>query len=143
MEVPRKYAGISGDTNERIVTRQAADASNDYIDPEEIKKAIENLKQVINTGLKNIGSAIADIRCGDEALVVADKTMQPIIDEAAEQIAGDVKSDEYSPIVKQIESSLDQIYENAVDVHDDIQQQLNKQAEKSCWVSNVSRVIEL
>ena len=65
--------------------------------------------------------------------------MQPIVEELAAQIAGQDRS-KIAPLAIQMESALEEIYERACDAHDDIQQQLNSQAESACWVASVTRV---
>lgn len=134
---PQTYTGYDEDNNV-IITRKAENAEN-YINPKEVRAAIENIKTVVDTGLKQIASSIEKVECGKETLVVADKTMQPIVEELAAQIAGQDRS-EIAPLAIQMESALEEIYERACDAHDDIQQQLNSQAESACWVASVTRV---
>lgn len=134
---PQTYTGYDEDNNV-IITREAENAEN-YINPQEVHAAIENIKTVVDTGLKQIASSIEKVECGKETLVVADKTMQPIVEELAAQIAGQDRS-EIAPLAIQMESALEEIYERACDAHDDIQQQLNSQAESACWVASVTRV---
>lgn len=134
---PQTYTGYDEDNNVKI-TREAEKAEN-YINPQEVHDAIENIKTVVDTGLKQIASSIEKVECGKETLVVADKTMQPIVEELAAQIAGQDRS-EIAPLAIQMESALEEIYERACDAHDDIQQQLNSQAESACWVASVTRV---
>lgn len=134
---PQTYTGYDEDNNVKI-TREAEKAEN-YINPQEVHAAIENIKTVVDTGLKQIASSIEKVECGKETLVVADKTMQPIVEELAAQIAGQDRS-EIAPLAIQMESALEEIYERACDAHDDIQQQLNSQAESACWVASVTRV---
>ncbi len=134
---PQTYTGYDEDNNV-IITREAEKAEN-YINPQEVHAAIENIKTVVDTGLKQIASSIEKVECGKETLVVADKTMQPIVEELAAQIAGQDRS-EIAPLAIQMESALEEIYERACDAHDDIQQQLNSQAESACWVASVTRV---
>ena len=134
---PQTYTGYDEDNNV-IITREAEKAEN-YINPQEVHAAIENIKTVVDTGLKQIASSIEKVECGKETLVVADKTMQPIVEELAAQIAGQDRS-EIAPLAIQMESALEEIYERACDAHDDIQQHLNSQAESACWVASVTRV---
>ena len=134
---PQTYTGYDEDNNV-IITREAEKAEN-YINPQEVHAAIENIKTVVDIGLKQIASSIEKVECGKETLVVADKTMQPIVEELAAQIAGQDRS-EIAPLAIQMESALEEIYERACDAHDDIQQQLNSQAESACWVASVTRV---
>ena len=134
---PQTYTGYDEDNNV-IITRKAENAEN-YINPKEVLAAIENIMSVVDTGLKQIASSIEKVECGKETLVVADKTMQPIVEELAAQIAGQDRS-EIAPLAILMESALEEIYERACDAHDDIQQQLNSQAESACWIASVTRV---
>ena len=136
---PQTYTGYDEDNNV-IITREAEKAEN-YIKPQEVHAAIENIKTVVDTGLKQIAKAISEVKCGEEMLVVADKTMQPMIEELAEQIAGKNRDTEIAPLVKDMGIELDKVYERACDAYDDIQGQLNSQAEQACWVSKVTRVV--
>lgn len=135
---PQTYSGYDQDGN-CVITRKAESAEATYISPNEVRSAIENIKKVVNEGLKQIASSIEKVECGKETLVVADKTMQPIVAELAAQIAGQDRS-EIAPLAIQIENALEEIYERACDAHDDIQKQLNSQAESACWVASVTRV---
>ena len=127
---PNTYAGYDEDGN-CVIKRTA-------LDPEAVRSAIDNVRNVVDEGFKNIGKAIANISCGQETLSVEDKTMQPIIDEVAEQIAGG--DGDVAPLAIQMEESLEVVYETACDVHDDFQKQLNKQAESSCYTTGVVSV---
>lgn len=136
---PQTYTGYDEDNNV-IITRKAENAEN-YINPKEVRAAIENIKNVVDTGLKQIAKAISEVKCGEEMLVVADKTMQPMIEELAEQIAGKNRDTEIAPLAQQMEKALEDVYENACTAYNDIQGQLNSQAEQACWVSKVTRVV--
>ena len=117
---PNTYAGYDEDGN-CVIKRSALDASTEYINPEAVRSAIDNVRNVVDEGFKNIGKAIANISCGQETLSAEDKTMQPIIDEVAEQIAGG--DGDVAPLAIQMEESLEVVYETACDVHDDFQKQ--------------------
>lgn len=134
---PNTYAGYDEDGN-CVIKRSALDASTEYINPEAVRSAIENVKNVVDEGFKSIGKAIANISCGQETLAVEDKTMQPIIDEVAEQIAGG--DGDVAPLAIQMEESLEVVYEAACDVHDSLQRQLNQNAENSCYTTGVVSV---
>ena len=138
---PNTYAGYDEDGNRVTEPITAADASTEYINPEAVRSAIDNVRNVVDEGFKNIGKAIANISCGQETLSVEDKTMQPIIDEVAEQIAGG--DGDVAPLAIQMEESLEVVYETACDVHDDFQKQLNKQAESSCYTTGVVSVRQI
>lgn len=137
---PNTYAGYDQDGN-RVISRQAESAKDKYINPEQVRTAIDNVRNVVDEGFKNIGKAISNISCGKETLAAEDKTMQPIIDEVAEQIAGG--NGDVAPLAIQMEESLEVVYETACDVHDDFQKQLNKQAESSCYVTDVVNVRQI
>lgn len=136
---PQTYTGYDEDNNV-IITKEAESAEN-YINPQEVRAAIENIKNVVDTGLKTIASAIEKVNCGEEALIVADKTMKPMVEELAEQIAGKNRDTEIAPLAQQMEEALEEVYERACDAYNDIQGQLNTQAENACWVSKVTRVV--
>ena len=87
---PQTYTGYDEDNNV-IITREAEKAEN-YINPQEVHAAIENIMTVVDTGLKQIASSIEKFECGKETLVVADKTIQPIVEELSAQIAGQDRS---------------------------------------------------
>lgn len=137
---PKTYSGYDKDGNLKI-TRTAEDATK-YINPDEVKTAIEAIKETVNAGLKNIAKAIENIKCGEDTLVVADKTMQPIINELASQIAGQDRDedDAIAPLANQMEEALEEVHECACNACDDIQQKLNSQAESACWVVGVTNV---
>ena len=106
---------------------------------EQVKKAIEDLEKTVSDGFKRIGKAISEVSCGKETLSAADTSMQPVIDSVAESIAGGT-SDDVAPIAVQMGAALDDVYTRAVEAHNDIQKQLNSNAESSCRGTDVVRV---
>ncbi len=118
----------------------AVDATTEYINPEEVKKAIEDLEKTVSDGFKRIGKAISKVSCGKQTLSAADTSMQPVIDSVAESIAGGTSDDDVAPIAVQMSAALDDVYTRAVEAHNDIQKQLNSNAESSCWGTDVIRV---
>lgn len=133
----KKYFGY--DEEGKIVTTETADDASNYVDLVAIEKAIEKVKVTVNAGLQKIGKAILTIDAGGEALKVSDSTMQPILEEIAEQIAGGEieeieagTNQKIAPIATQIEDALDGVLENAYNVHDSIQTKLNEAAEAYC-----------
>ena len=109
---PQTYTGYD-ENNNVIITREAEKAEN-YINPQEVHAAIENIKTVVDTGLKQIAKAISEVKCGEKMLVVADKTMQPMVEELAEQIAGKNRDTEIAPLVKDMGIELDKVYERKI-----------------------------
>lgn len=133
----KKYFGY--DEEGKIVTTETSDDASNYVNLVAIEKAIENIKGIVNTGLQKIGQAILTIDAGGETLKVSDSTMKPLLEEIAEQIAGGQieeieagKNQKTSPIATQIEEALDGVLENAYNVHDSIQTQLNDNAANNC-----------
>lgn len=133
----KKYFGY--DEEGKIVTTETSDDASNYVNLVAIEKAIEKVKETVNEGLQRIGQAILTIDAGGEALKVSDSTMKPLLEEIAEQIAGGQieeietgTNQKISPIATQIEEALDGVLENAYDVHDSIQTQLNDNAADNC-----------
>lgn len=133
----KKYFGYDEEGN--VVTTKKADNASNYVNLVAIENAIENIKVTVNAGLQRIGQAILTIDAGGEALKVSDSTMKPLLEEIAEQIAGGQTEEietgtnqKISPIATQIEEALDGVLENAYDVHDSIQTQLNDNAADNC-----------
>lgn len=133
----KEYTGY--DEEGKIKTTETADNASKYVNLAEIERAIENIKETVNKGLQRIGQAILTIDAGGEALKVSDSTMKPLLEEIAEQIAGGQieeieagKNQKISPIATQIEEALDGVLENAYNVHDSIQTQLNDNAANNC-----------
>lgn len=135
---PKTYSGYDKD-NKCLITKTAESAEDVYVNPAEVRAAIENIKNVVDEGLKQIANSIEKIECGQKALVVADKTMRPIVEELASQIAGKDRSG-IAPLATQMETALEEIYERTCSAHDDIQKQLNSQAESACWTTGVTNV---
>lgn len=133
----KEYIGY--DEEGKILKTERADKASNYVNLVAIEKAIEKVKETVNEGLQRIGQAILTIDAGGEALKVSDSTMKPLLEEIAEQIAGGQieeietgTNQKISPIATQIEEALDGVLENAYDVHDSIQTQLNDNAANNC-----------
>lgn len=159
-EYPQTYSGYD-ENNNVIITRTAKNAT-DFIDLAGIKTEIENVKNTVNQGLKRIAFAIANLSAGDTVLAVADKTIEPMISELAEQIGGEdyatianfckdydnigtacesyTSTERIAPIAAQVETALEEIYTEACKKHDEIQKQLNDEAYASCYIARVVNV---
>lgn len=74
---------LSDSTTGITVTATSAATKLDY---EGISDACDNVLNVAHKEMKKIAKKIEKVQCGKEALAVEDKTMQPVIEEAAELV---------------------------------------------------------
>ncbi len=128
---PITYGGYSEDNICRIDAK--ADSARNYINPDEVYLKIEELINTINIGFKNIANRLSDIKISEDVLLVNDQTMQPIVDELAEQIGGKLDNNEdISPLAQQLEIALQNVYDSACDAYETKQAELNKGARRIC-----------
>ncbi len=128
---PITYGGYSEDNMCRISVE--ADSAKDYINPDDVYLKIEELINTINMGFKNIANRLSDVKISEDVLLVNDQTMQPIVDELAEQIGGKLDDNEdISPLAQQLEMALQNVYDSACDAYETKQAELNKGAIRIC-----------
>ena len=117
------------DEGEEIKRFKAADATND-IDPEEIKTAIENVKQRCDDEFKSISSKLTGLTDGAlNALRIEGATLQEYIDQISEivnQFGADI-ADKLEPLI-----------EKAQEEHDKLQTEYNKDAKSKASSGSAS-----
>ena len=122
------WAGYN-DEGEEIKRFKAADATND-IDPEEIKTAIENVKQQCDDEFKSISSKLTGLTDGAlNALRIEGATLQEYIDQISEivnQFGADI-ADKLEPLI-----------EKAQEEHDRLQTEYNKDAKSKASSGSAS-----
>lgn len=130
MESPKTYHGYDKDGN--CITTSTAEDANNYINPEEVKAAVENLENVLKEQFKGITDALRGLeQDANEAVIVQGTKMGGTIDETCTAIDG---------IPEQIMSGISELYNVSVQAHDEIQRTLNDNAQQAAWGNNVVRV---
>ena len=131
MIAPKTYRGYNED-GEQIASATAEDANN-YLNPDEVKAAVEQVKEAIKDGISSITKALNNLTTdAEEALIVQGTSMAGPIEEVCTGIKG---------LPDDIGESMDGIYTQSVKVHDDFQKELNSAAKKS--VQSVSGVVKV
>lgn len=104
----------------KTITKTAPSAST-IIDYPGIENACENIKNTAQEGMNDVSDAINKVQIGSDTLGVADKNMQPIV----EEVAAFVKSIPEQGIVP----TLEQIKETALNAYNNKQEELNNQTQ--------------
>ena len=92
------------------------------IDYKSIESACENIMTVANDGMQDISDAINKVQIGSEALSVADKNMQPILEEV---------SDFIKTLPEQaMSATIDEAKERALQVYNEKQEELNEKTQQ-------------
>ena len=121
METPKTYVGY--DKDENVIASQTGEDANNFINPDEIQAAIQEVKQVTEEECKSIVSnlqkLIPDVK---SAISVKGKTMA----QSVEQIGTVTES---VPAAK--EGAIGNLYNEAVQKHDQKQIENNEAARSS------------
>lgn len=118
MKAPITYTGYN-DKNECIATITGQDANN-FINPAEVKSAIENVKDVMEEQLGNVSKALrAEVSAAETAIIVKGTHMGDPIEDTASSI---------DKLPNAVYNSLEGIYEQAETAHDKIQDAANDEA---------------
>ena len=105
----------------KTISKTAPSAST-IIDYKCIESACENIMTVANDGMQDISDAINKVQIGSEALSVADKNMQPILEEV---------SDFIKTLPEQaMSATIDEAKERALQVYNEKQEELNEKTQQ-------------
>lgn len=131
MTAPITYRGYSSDGN--LVTTVTAVNADTYINPSEVKSAIDNLESVAEEQMNNICNALNNVAPdADEAVIIQGTKMTDTI----EEICTTLKS-----LPSTLSDSLTEIYTQSVSVHDSKQEDENSIAyTKAASTENVAKV---
>ncbi len=125
------YKGYDKD-GKYVVEATADDVTTKYINPNDIKQAVDNLETTCNEQFKKISDKLNEISSEfTTALVVQGTSMQGVIQDAATEV-----NTELTPVVM---SNFDGFYEEAVKVHNETQEQLNQNTKTA--VANYNNVV--
>lgn len=120
MVEPKTYTGYDKDSV-KVATITAVDA-NEYLNPDEVQKAIDNLEAVATEQLQLIAKALSTIAYdASHAVVVKSTNMQQTIDEMAAEISN-------GEIVKSIVDNVSEMHTVAIEAHDQLQNNANDDA---------------
>ncbi len=101
--------------------QKTAPSASTVIDYPGIEKACEEIKNVAQNGMDDISDSINKVQVGSDTLGVADKNMQPIV----EEVGNFLKSMPEQEIVP----TLEQIKETALTAYNNKQEELNSQTQ--------------
>ncbi len=143
-EVPHTYTGYGPkyDTDgktiigEQVITSKTAQDANSYVNPADVKNAVDQLKNTIKNGVDNIQSKLQSVAvdANGKMLKVEDSTMEPIIDEAASSLG---------QIMPGLTSTFDDVVAFAETEHDKKQIEYNQEAEAAVrGTAGVTRVVQ-
>lgn len=101
----------------KTISKTAPSAST-IIDYKSIESACDNIMTVANDGMQDISDAINKVQIGSEALSVADKNMQPILEEVSNFI---------KTLPEQaMSATIEEAKKRALEVYNEKQEELNE-----------------
>ena len=128
---PKTYYGY--DSNNECVAQCTAPDATTLINPEEVKKAVEDIITAFTESLEEVTNQLRGLtKDTDEALIVKGTKMTETVEQTADAI---------SQIPAQVESSIGELYDNAVEAHRILQEKANEQAREA--VSSASGVVRV
>ena len=118
METPRTYRGYNSDG--KCVAKTTAQDANKWINPAEVKKAIEKVESVFTEQMNGVGNSLQNIvDDAEEAVIVQGTDMGKTIEETAKAIKA---------LPKQAMEGIKTLYEYSIQAHDNLQKQANNYA---------------
>lgn len=113
------------------ISKKAESASN-IIDYKGIEKACDNIIKVANDGMKDISDAINKVEIGSEALAIADKNMEPILEEVSNSIKSLPEQSGMCALIDSIKEKALQAYNRKqVELNDRAQKEINVEAQSA------------
>lgn len=115
---PKTYTGYN-DKSE-VVTSATANSAKDMVNPGEIESALSNIETAMTEGISQINTAISNVAPdASEAVIIQGTKM----DQTIADFQTSLKS-----FPNEISSSLSSLVDEAVKVHDDLQDRYNQAA---------------
>ena len=132
MLAPKTYTGYDQDGNQ-VCSCTATDAC-EYINPDEVQAAIDNVERVAEEQIQNIISALQGVAPdASDAVIVEGTKMDGVIEDVCTSLG---------TVSKSIGDSISSMYTEALSAHDQLQQNSNDQAYNSVISYNgVVRVV--
>lgn len=117
-----------------VLSTVTAENANNYINPDEVKAAIDNVETVAKNGFENVKKALRNVEPdASEAIVVQGTKMTETIEETGNSL------DSFPGLFKE---SISVLHTESIKVHDQIQTEFNNQARESAKVADVVNVRE-
>ena len=131
METPRTYRGY--DSDGKCVIQCSAQDANQWLNPAEVQKAINNVEDVFKEQMRAVGTALQDIVYdAEQSIIVQGTNMGETIEETARAI---------NTLPSQAMQGISGLYEYSVQAHDNLQKQANNYAyNQAASASGVVRV---
>ena len=121
MTEPKTFHGLNSEGQE--IASCTARSATEYLDPNEVKQAIDNLVSVFEEEMNNIANALRDTTTdANEAIIVQGTKMTGTIEDTADSIA---------QIPAQVIDSFNELYEISVQRANELQEELNNAAYNS------------
>lgn len=115
MLAPKTYTGY--DQEGKVVCRCTAIDANEYLNPNEVKAAIDNIESAATDGINKISRALTNVAPdADEAVIVQGTKITGTI----EEVCTSIKS-----LPGTITDSVSSMYTEAISAHDKLQTQAN------------------
>ncbi len=118
MVSPKTYRGYD-EEGKQVCSCTAVDA-NGYINPDEVKAAIDNVESVVSEQMNNISKALSNVAPeAEEAVIVQGTKMTETIEEICSSLGS---------LSGTFADSISSLYTESVRAHDEIQTQANDDA---------------
>ena len=126
---PITYRGY--DSNGDCIAQCTAPDAKTMINPEEVKNAVEAVINAFKDSLGDVSKQLKNLtEDTDDALIVKGTKMTETVEQTATSIA---------EIPAQVETSLGELYDNAVEAHRQLQEEANRKAREA--VAGTSGVV--
>ena len=121
MVAPKTYCGYNSEGKQ--ICSATAENANEYINPDEVRAAIDNFNEVVETNLNNLSSALLNVEPDTEEAIIVQGTKMT---ETIESLCTTLKQ-----LAGQFADSIEFMYSESVKAHDEIQNQANTNAKNS------------
>ena len=114
------------DKDDKLISTVEAAIVKNLINPDEVKNAVDNVKDVIEEGFSTISTALANEALPDaeNAIVVEGTNTSSLFDEVTAALTDGTLSNQVTP-------SIDDMYTLAVEKHNSFQEEANENARTS------------
>ena len=119
---PKSYSGY--DSNNQRVSSATARNATDYINPQDVAKAIEKVKTVATEEIERVTTALGKLTEDANDAIIVQGTKKTA---TFEEVVSGIKT-----IPNQIVDSIDELKTMAEQAHDELQNQFNEAAKNAC-----------
>ena len=121
MKYPKTFTGY--DKDGKIITSCTAENANNYINPDEVKTAVNNLNTTIDTEITTITSELNNLKSDVEVGIIVQGTNMT---ENVETLSSAIDD-----VAEAAKEAAESVHSSSIKAHDQIQQELNQSAKNT------------